>query len=348
MMISLKEFQNELRAALLDFTWRQWCRMGVAGVVRGHGNWIIDPEPLLAFTSEIARHDARVFDEVLDWMLQNGRWINVQRLSTIIERDNTGQGAVVGALASWMVEHDKPAKWRGLARRMEAQVRVPVEPLFLFMGEGQEASAPEMDPHFVRFGLRRQTVAVRGMTQPVNMKDPANAVFKCRALFGIGNRADVMLYLMTSGGGHPRHIAKLLGYNHMRVQELLVGLADAGVVTMRPAGRAKEYWINREKWWPVVGVGQEIPIWVDWRALVRGLTVLWRGVCAIDADRADDDIFSSKMRTVMRLAKDDLHSSGIGFTSEDDRGHIAENYLPVFMEDMRGLFAALGGSPGSV
>src|SRR6266511_3863293 len=33
------------------------------------------------------RQDARVFDEVLDWLVRNGRWINVMRLSTLLEED---------------------------------------------------------------------------------------------------------------------------------------------------------------------------------------------------------------------------------------------------------------------
>lgn len=341
MTISLREFRSELTEGLLNFIWRQWCQMGVFGSMSSQDDWVIDPESVLAFTSEIARHDARVFDEVLDWLLRNGKWINVQRLSTIIKRDNMGDKAVIGAIASWMAERDKPAKWRGLARRMEPEGCQPAEGLFNFMKENSPAGDDEPDPHFKRYGLIRRAVETRDMTQTVNMKNSVNAVFKCRALFGIGNRADVMLYLLTTDGGHPRRIASLLGYNHMRVQELLGALAEAGAVTMRPVGRAKTYWIDHDKWWPVIMGSTEIPRWVDWRAVVRGLTVIWRQAWSIDEKRMDDYIFSSKMRSAIRAARDDLYASGIGFKIEDDRGHAAEDYLPVFLETTRHILAKL-------
>jgi hypothetical protein len=39
------------------------------------------------------------------------------------------------------------------------------------------------------------------MTQSVHMKDPLNVMFKSRAAFGIGIRADVMAYLVSTDGG---------------------------------------------------------------------------------------------------------------------------------------------------
>jgi hypothetical protein len=340
-MTSLKIFQNELKEGMLNFLWRQWSHMGVASNMNTHDSWFVDPEVMLAFTSEIARYDARVFDEMLDWLLVNGQWINVQRLSTIIKRDNIGDEAVIGAIASWMTEHNKTAKWQGLARRMEKKKYMQPEPLFRFMKRDHVSESSQSDAHFMRYGLIRPVIATRNMTQHVNMQVPVNVLFKCRALFGIGNRADVILYLLTTDGGHPRQIASLLGYNHMRVQELLVGLAEAGAVTMRPVGRTKEYWIDKDRWGPVILGRNKPPKWIDWRGLARGLTVIWRQANSIDENRADDYVFASKMRDAMRNARDDLHASGIGFDIEDDKGHVAEDYLPVMQRTISSLFLKL-------
>ena len=115
---SLKTFRNEFTQGLLNFIWRQWQQMGVAGSVSGNVGWFIDLEPVLAFTTEIARHDARIFDEVLDWLTVNGQWVNTQRLATILDTDDVGSRPVIGAIASWLTEIDKSAKWRGLARKV--------------------------------------------------------------------------------------------------------------------------------------------------------------------------------------------------------------------------------------
>jgi len=63
----------------------------------------------------------------------------------------------------------------------------------------------------------------------------------------------------------------------------------------------------------------------------------------LDDTRADACVFSSKMRKAMQAAKDDLQGSGIHFSIEDDNGYLAEAYLPVFLRDIEGITASLGG-----
>jgi hypothetical protein len=276
-----------------------------------------------------------MFDEVLDWLNTNGHWINTQRLSTILCGDNVGDRAVLGAIASWMADHDKSMKWRGLARRMMPPAQPPPEPLFHSAGRKAGGASENQDPFFMRYGLIREPVQNRHMAQPVNMKDPANIMFRSRAVFGIGMRADVMAYLMTTGGSHPRAIARTLGYNPMRVQEMLGDLADAGIALVRPVGRSRQYRIHRERWRDVLVAGQtNMPQWVNWRALARGLTVISRQLWAIEEARADEYIFSSMMRSAMKSCRDDLQGSDFGFVIEDDKGYVAEEYLPVFFKDM--------------
>ncbi|MBI3987420.1 MAG: helix-turn-helix transcriptional regulator [Lentisphaerae bacterium] len=343
MKTSVEQFRTKFTEAILNFVWRQWSQIGVAGSVKKSDPWVIDVEPLLAFTSEIARHDARMFDEVMDWLVVNGEWINAQRLSTILHQDEVGDKAVVGALAFWMMEKDKSMKWRGLAARMKPYSRTPAEPLL--WGSSTRGAAPHKRPddHFRRYGLLRPPIQTRGLTQPVNMKEPAALAFKCRAVFGIGIRADAMAFLMASEGTHARRMAEILGYNHMRVQAVLVGLEEAGVVAMRPVGRTKQYRLDRDKWWSVLmGERQPCPCWVNWRSLIRGLSVLWRATWALDALRADDYIFSSKMRSAMRSARNDLHAGGLGIEVEDDKGLVAEAYLRVFLRDIEAMLRILG------
>ena len=339
---SIVTFRNEFTEGMLNFVWRQWCRMGVAGSAGQKDSRVIDPESVLVFTTEVARHDARMFDEVMGWLLKNGRWINTQRLSTLSHQDKVGDKAVLGAIASWMAEQDKSMKWRGLAQRTLSDARIPEEPLFHSATGKAIGKSQREEAHFRRYGLTRETVRTRDMTQSVNMKDPANIMFKCRAVFGIGIRADVMAYMVTTEGAHPRDLARTLGYNHMRVQEVLVGLAEAEVAFVRPVGRSKQYWIDRDKWRSVlIGEQTAAPRWVNWRALTRGLTAIWREAWAIEPDRADEYIFSSKMRAAMQSARNDLLGSGIGFMIGDDNGYMAEAYLPVFMREVNKILKVL-------
>jgi len=342
MTTSVTTFRNEFSERVLNFVWGQWCQIGVAGSVTQKGQWVIDPESLLAFTTEVARHDARMFDEVLDWLVRNGRWINTQRLSTIVKQDKVGDTAVIGAIASWMSEQDKSMKWRGMMRRMIATEQKRNEALFGTQSGVTAGVAEQPEAHFKRYGLLRGPIHTRGMTKAVNMKDPLNVMFKSRAVFGIGTRADVMAYLVTTDGGYARRIAEILGYNHMHVTEVLADMAEAGMVTLHSAGQTKHYRADSEKWQSVLLPERScISQWVNWRSLIRGLTTIWREAWALDDTRADDYVFSSKMRKAMQAAKDDLQGSGIPFTIEDDKDYLAEAYLPVFVKDINGVMNTL-------
>lgn len=341
MKTSAVKFRNDLKEGLLDFIWQQWCRLGIGGASPAKTLWIIDPEALLAFTSEMARHDARLFDQVLDWLAVNGGWINTQRLSTIMKQDGIGCTAVVGAVASRMCELDKSAKWRGLAKRNQPDKDIPVEPLFqLITNPGQAIDMP--DRHFQAYGLLREEVHTRGMAQAVNLNDGVNIIFKSRALFGVSIRADIMAYLLTNEGGHARKIAELLGYNHMRVNEILSELEDAGFIRVRPVGKAKQYSIDRALWTSALCLDKTSTFrWLSWRPLARGLTAIWRVASAIDESRADDYIVSSKMREAMRMAREDIYASGLPVELTNDTRFKAEDYLPVLTKDLINIIDAL-------
>ena len=57
---SLKTFREEFLNLLLNFLWRQWSSLGVAGQAGGDDAWTIDPEALLLFTFEVGRSEPRI------------------------------------------------------------------------------------------------------------------------------------------------------------------------------------------------------------------------------------------------------------------------------------------------
>jgi len=70
MEISLTDTKHKLTEQMLQFLWRQWSALGVAGEPEIVDHWVIDPEALLLVSSEFARYDSRLFDEILDWHKQ--------------------------------------------------------------------------------------------------------------------------------------------------------------------------------------------------------------------------------------------------------------------------------------
>ncbi len=68
----LSEFKVSVLDQLLDVLWRQWVSLGVSGHSQSDELKVVDPEALLLLTLTVARYDARLFDEVLEWLEANG------------------------------------------------------------------------------------------------------------------------------------------------------------------------------------------------------------------------------------------------------------------------------------
>jgi len=170
------------------------------------------------------------------------------------------------------------------------------------------------------------------------MANPSCLAFKMRSLFGVNVRADALTCLLVRGKGHPSGISRLLAVSQKQVQDTLVETARSGLVHVRPVGRRKDYWVEPDKWYPFL-FGQEVsPVqWVHWRALTRGLSILWALMSKPSLNADSDYVISSMARRAIRSAKDDLLDSGIGIKLTDDRPHRAEAYLDVFIKDVRGV-----------
>ena len=112
MKTSLTNFRDRLVERILQFLWRQWSALGVAGHARTDDSWIIDPEALLLFSTVVARHDARLFDETLDWLHLNDSWISLQRLGTMIKEYALGDMAVLAAMSEHLAGQTGHSKWK--------------------------------------------------------------------------------------------------------------------------------------------------------------------------------------------------------------------------------------------
>ncbi|HEY5473384.1 MAG TPA: hypothetical protein VIK32_09360, partial [Candidatus Limnocylindrales bacterium] len=73
------DLYDHLADVTLELAWRQWTAIGVAGARSGRQT-IVDPEALLLATLSVGRLDARLFDEVLDWVAVNAQLLDMARL----------------------------------------------------------------------------------------------------------------------------------------------------------------------------------------------------------------------------------------------------------------------------
>jgi len=335
----LKDFRDELLEKLLALIWRQWCALGVAGTGEPEDRWVIDPEALLAITATMARYEARVFDEALDWLQVNGRFINIQRIKTILKKERFAGDRVLAAIADLMSRGAAAAKWKRLAE-IDSGAGKKEEPLF-FLKDGRPLTAiRETEPVFQAHGLVRDKIRLRGYSRSFRTEPVTNLHLKLRAFFGVNARCEIVLFLLMNRQGHPREIARQCYYYQKTVQDTLVDMRCSGLVQVAPSGREKLYRLSSPAWNNLLVGGNELPRWVCWPPFFSALERIWLGIS--DHGMASTEkplLLSSKLRELMKSTRGDIERSGLGDRLSDEKAYVGEEYIPVFLKDVRSLFA---------
>lgn len=114
---SLSDFKSTVLDHLLGLVWRQWSALGVSGYSASEEKGVVDPEALLLLTLTLGRYDARLFDEVLDWLEVNGDFLNVQRLQNLLKQHDFQAKAQLSAVAERLGRKSTVVlKWKGFIR----------------------------------------------------------------------------------------------------------------------------------------------------------------------------------------------------------------------------------------
>lgn len=317
--MSQKGFRYLFLENILNFLWRQWSALGVLGEARTHDPWVLDPEPMLLFTLQMGRYEPRIFDEVMDWLVVNGSWIDIQRLRGILrEKDETTKN-LTGAAAAFLMKEADERKWKNLSRSCRSQVfngSSNGQPLFFEKDGKPHPISNEPDPDFFSYGFNRPQMTVRRMTRQVPITSHNTLRFLLRALFGLGSRAECLVYLLTHDGGHPSEVAKAIGISVRATQDALIELSRSGLVLTRVLGKRKiEYWISHERWWEFLSRASiteiEKPIWIDWVALFSALSKIWFALNEIGKEGITDYMRSSKLRDSLDLVGSEFTRSGL-------------------------------------
>lgn len=317
----LKEFREALLDRILTFLWRQWSTLGVLGESRGEEEWIIDPEPLLVFSLEMARYEPRLFDEILAWLQVNDQWLDSSRLRRILARQEGDVLRVAGAALRYLQDHGHERKWKNIVKfchgLCQKQPRGGIlEPLFKEKSGKfhPRAEGEKIDPSFLAFDMNRPRIRIqkKGKEVPVNAR--ANLRFLLRALFSTGAKAECILYLLTHEGGRPREIADSVGLFWLSIQQALLDLSRSGMVLTRPKGRKVEYWLSQPKWWDFLASSSyEVatpPKHLNWIAIFSAFSMAWRTVDEIALGAQSDYMKASKLQDSLDIVAQEFARAG--------------------------------------
>ena len=346
--MSQKSFRYLFLENILNFLWRQWSALGVLGESRTEDVWALDPEPMLLFTLEMGRYEPRLFDEVMDWLIVNGKWIDIQRLRGILREKDAIIRNLVGAVAEFLTKEADERKWRNLSRFCQSQASSgssKAEPLFYEKTGKPHPISKRPDQSFLSCGFNRPQLSVRRMTRQVPVTSHNTLRFLLRALFGLGSRAECLVYLLTHDGGHPSEVAKAIGLSVRGTQDALVELSRSGLILTRVKGKRKiEYWLSHERWWEFLSRGSieeiEKPVWIDWIALYSALSRVWTTLDEIGKEEISDYMRSSRLRDSLELVGHEFSKSGLDIPSMPGKDVRPEEYEKVFEEFIIKVFGA--------
>lgn len=344
MKTSPMDFKATFLQSLLDLLWRQWTTLGVAGH-GGHEHRVIDPDALLLATCVFGRYEARMFDEMLDWLEVNGWCINVQRVRSLLKKYRCGCERVIACVGALQARGAATAKWRRLSLSTEpAQTGADLEPLF-YLPEGRpQPMFGRSEPHFAGYGLHRGSLELRHLTQPTNPELPANLLFRLRALFGVNARADILAYLLTHEDGHPPEMARQTGYFPKTIQMTLAEMAGSGNVHPARKGREKHYRLNPADWsmlWAKAGAMAVGPEWVAWPQFFAAMTGIWGLLQNQELSKASPALQAAEWQKQMSRLQPLMAESHPGAVLKDLHRLTGASYLEAIQEGLLRCLTAM-------
>lgn len=299
----LVQSKDQFQGQIFDFLWRQWVTLGIAGITKLEDNRIIDPEALLLFSLSLCRYEPRLFDEIIDWLFQNGRFINVQRLQKIQREYDFHSGPQLSAVAELLTRKTNyKLKWSGLSKKYYQKRK---EPLF-FDKEGKALPCPiekNANPEFLRHGLKRGRLNLRGYSQPFDLQSPACLLLRLRALLGINARAEILCLLVSVKEIHPSEAARITAYYQKTIQTSLVEMRQSGLILTRSSKREKFYRLKPGILDALLKPNGKSPRWIHWPPLFKTVEIVWQRLCELSEQEIDSLLLFSELKKLMSSAR---------------------------------------------
>lgn len=341
MATSATGFRDDVRDRLLALLWRQWSAIGVAGYSEVPETRVVDPEALLLLTLTVGRHDARLYDAVLEWLDLNGDYLNAQRLQNLVPSFGPHARAGLGAIAERLSRRSEVAlKWRKLATLRGLEVEEEPEALFLLPDSRPLPMPAEHDEVFRRHGLLRAPVGQRGVALAFPTEGTPALLLRLRALLGVSIRCEVLCLLGSSDEIHPSRVARLVGLAPRTMQDLLADMARSGAVQVRTSARAKYYALVPGLLDELLRPGGRTP-WQNSVPLFQALEAVWLGLADSIGRELAPPLLASQWRRTARLVAPLLGDAGLGQPLRDEASFVGEAYHDVYVEDVLRLLARL-------
>lgn len=308
--MEISALSHHLNDRLVAFAWDEWAQMGLLATPHRRSPWAQDPEALIVFTLEVARADARLFDELMDWMLVNEALLSVRRLRAMCV-DDTDRMLTAAALG-WLARRRPRARLSSPGDRGNRGLTSATPTLQPLFRSGGPVRKPDED--FAAAGLLRSPLTPSHKSRPPDPTAPIDLAFRLRQILGVGIRAEVVRVLLTTWAPwvNAQTLARSTGYAKRNVHDALAGLSTAGVVASFTVGSEQRYTADRPAWAALLGCQpNELPTHRDWPQLLGALRRVLRWSEQPGLETMSDYLRASSARDLIEGIRPGLSFAGI-------------------------------------
>lgn len=228
---SPKYFIDQIENELVELAWRLWCTLGVSGDSPQQLDWFIALEELIILTAVIGNSDPRLRDEALDWCSRFHYFVSISRLRTLV--NELGEQVYTPfSIFAETLNSTTQTKWPKLAKAKPLKIKF-----------SEKSLSPRCEI-------------------------PALIAFRMRALFGIGAKADLITFFLTSRlNSFTAADLVEVGYNKRTIADALDSFVQSGLLTYSMTRNQKKYALSKRE--QLGNLAGELPkVIPDWRKIL--------------------------------------------------------------------------------
>ena len=288
-----KKTHRSLVEAALGAVWVQWRAVGGMVSTDRPAHSTVDAEALVFASLALLPHERRLADVLHDWVVRNSTLLSVQRLKNLARAFPASTSSHSVDIAGWAVREGKDFRWRRLASTAE----------------------------LVRDDADKSDHQVRRATTP-DLRSPPAIMLRLRVGLGIGNKADVLSFLLGNGGrtATVREIAEAIGYSIHALHRTVDDLALAGLIDATDYSPAR-YGVHRKRWRTLLGA-ERLAEWCHWDRVYSLVAEFDHWTRETSARKVSEYAFGVRARELIVQYREVFRRAGVG-VSISAKGRLA-------------------------
>lgn len=295
--MSAISYKKEYYEAVMQFLWRQWVNMGIAGhTSAGSGSaYTADPEALILFTSAFCRYEQRLYDLMASWMQEYSHVLNPSRMKSMLEKAEYKDEASIAYLAHLCTQAGD-TRWK---RAAAFQAQDSPQAMFYSSDTGKATFCPKQDKAALRYGLIRPPFEPQRKHRELSATSSATLLLTLRGLLGVTARAEITLLLMT-GACTIKDITERSGFARNAVTSVLEEMELVNLISRIKHKSALSVFTMVNKGL-LSGLTEEKPvIFPHWATIFQALGKIWQLLTLPNIMKVTDTCFIGELNRLFK------------------------------------------------